>query len=290
MVKTYVIERKYSDEELLEYEGRFIADTIYDKIIDHSCDVYVKEKDGSKKLILKFRKNCIPEKYCKLAEDSYLKFTISRTTTNRGMATGKIDKSGKTMIKSGNFVMTEKINSNIAGYFDRPSMQQIQKYRKGIPRYVCRQTGFTSKFPELWENSLPFIKVCDKLQKELTPEAHKLQLKQAKKKSKYQIANTCYSTITLNYNWRTALHKDAGDFEEGFGNLVVIDDNNYEGGYTGFPCIGCCVDVRRGDFLAMDVHEFHGNTKMKLKKGKKSYQRLSVVLYLRKHLIDCVEI
>ena len=32
------------------------------------------------------------------------------------------------------------------------------------------------------------------------------------------------------------------------------------GGYTCFPQFGIGVDVRRGDFLAMDVHEWHMTT------------------------------
>ena len=64
--------------------------------------------------------------------------------------------------------------------------------------------------------------------------------------------------------------------------LVVLEKGNYKGGCTGFPQFGVCVDVRQGDFLGMDVHEWHCNTKIKGKKtknkdGKKEeqYTRLS---------------
>ena len=50
----------------------------------------------------------------------------------------------------------------------------------------------------------------------------KEELDQANKQPHYKIKNTCFSTITINRNFRTALHKDAGDFSEGFGNLTVI--------------------------------------------------------------------
>ena len=56
----------------------------------------------------------------------------------------------------------------------------------------------------------------------------------------------------------------------------------YTGGYLGFPRWGICVDVRQGDFLAMDVHEYHSNTPI-IGDG-----RLSVVCYLRKKMINCV--
>jgi hypothetical protein len=155
-----------------------------------------------------------------------------------------------------------------------------------------------------WKHSLPFIKEANKQFKKLVPERHSVQLKRAKKTKDFQIENTAFSTITLNYNYQTALHKDKGDFEEGFGNLLVLEkdkcsdsSNNvisYKGGYTGFPQYGVAVDVRQGDFLAMDVHQWHCNTTISdghIPSNKKSkdetYGRLSIVCYLRKNMIKC---
>ena len=73
--------------------------------------------------------------------------------------------------------------------------------------------------------------------------------------------------------------------EEGYGNLVVLEEGKYKGGYTGFPQYGVCVDARNGDFLAMDVHEWHCNTK--IIPVTKDYTRLSMVAYLRKNMIKC---
>ena len=91
---------------------------------------------------------------------------------------------------------------------------------------------------------------------------YKKQLERAQQ-TKFVIEDTALSTITINYNWRTGLHKDAGDYPEGFGNLLVCEEGKYEGGYLGFPQFGVCFDVREGDFLAMDVHQWHSNTKIK---------------------------
>ena len=43
------------------------------------------------------------------------------------------------------------------------------------------------------------------------------------KKSHLKIPETAFSTITINRNFRTALHRDAGDYKDGFGNLTVIN-------------------------------------------------------------------
>ena len=81
----------------------------------------------------------------------------------------------------------------------------------------------------------------------MIPSRHKIQHKRAHE-TPFVIDNTAFSTVTINYNWRTALHKDAGDLREGYGNLVVLEEGDYEGGSTGFPQFGICVDVREGDF------------------------------------------
>ena len=94
----------------------------------------------------------------------------------------------------------------------------------------------------------------DKQFKRLIPKNHKIQYDRAHE-TDYVIGNTAFSTVTINHNWRTALHQDAGDLKEGFGNLVILQEGDYDGGYLGFPQFKVAVDPY-GDFLAMDVH--HG--------------------------------
>ncbi len=188
------------------------------------------------------------------------------------------------------------------------------KRTRKVSKIPCRTTKFTREQVAKWKHSIPFIKEANKQFRQLVPERHSVQLKRAKKTKDFQIENTAFSTITLNYNYQTALHKDKGDLEEGFGNLLVLekdkcsDSNNvisYKGGYTGYPQYGVAVDVRQGDFLAMDVHQWHCNTPISdsdvlsskdsksknSKSSKKSkdqtYGRLSIVCYLRKNMIKC---
>ena len=113
---------------------------------------------------------------------------------------------------------------------------------------------------------------------------HKKQFKRAHE-TEFVIGNTAFSTLTINYNWRTALHQDAGDYKDGFGNLVILEEGKYKGGELGFPRYKVAVDVRNGDFLAMNVHEWHCNTKIVPK--TKDYTRLSIVSYLREKMLRC---
>ena len=168
--------------------------------------------------------------------------------------------------------------SNIIGYYDK------RDRNLGANAPPCRTTAFTSQQVDKWDNVQPLLHAIDKQFKKLIPKNHKIQYNRAHE-SNYVIGNTAFSTVTINHNWRTALHKDAGDLKDGFGNLVILEEGNYDGGYLGFPQFKVAVDPRNGDFLAMDVHEWHCNTK--IKPISKDYTRLSIVAYLRDKMINC---
>ena len=178
---------------------------------------------------------------------------------------------------------------------------------------MCRMTKFTKEQPKKWNQVVPLIEEINKQYKLLTPEYYKIQMERASMVPKFQIPNTAYSTITVNYDWRTSIHKDKNDYDEGIGNLTVLEKaksskeyneinktnktnkskdskksiSEYVGGYTGgylaFPKFGICIDVRQTDTLAMDVHQYHANTEI-IGEG-----RLSVVCYLRKNIIKCMK-
>jgi hypothetical protein len=80
-------------------------------------------------------------------------------------------------------------------------------------------------------------------------------------------------------NFQTTIHKDVGDDPQGFGNLSVIEYGKYTGGETCFPQYGIGFDVRTGDVLFMNVHEWHGN--LPIHKEDPEARRLSIVCYLR---------
>ena len=330
-VKIITLKPILSKEEINKKEGQYFSESHYTKhnsIVNVDTDVYGIEEDGGKKLLFKFRKHVIPDKICINAYNALEKHAKHKNS-NRGAAAGKL-KLSKLPTHVGKITKTDSFRvfyktksgkvsrdnisnisqSNIAGYYDRPdrnnyniknnknnknnkNSKKTKKHKLEIP--MCRTTQFTKKNVDKWNNTIPLIKEADKLFKKLVPDRYKIQLDRAKKTPAFQIANTAYSTITINYNWRTASHCDNGDLDEGFGNLIVLekaksslkdmknmkDMKDYTGGYLGFPRWGICVDVRQGDFLAMDVHEFHCNTPI-IGDG-----RLSVVCYLRKKMINC---
>jgi len=217
-------------------------------------------------------------------------------------------------------------SSNIAGYYDKPDRNAYTKLKNrnvknskskiktrasrtsrasrasrksslatdihGVP--MCRMTKFTREQPKKWSLVVPLIEEVNKQYEILTPEYYKIQIERANMVPKFQISNTAYSTITVNYDWRTSIHKDKNDYDEGFGNLTVLEKAKsmnttinksigYKGGYLAFPKFGVCIDIRQTDILAMDVHQYHANTEIK------GEGRLSVVGYLRKKIINCMK-
>jgi hypothetical protein len=321
MVKELLVSQIMTDEEISDREGEYFPESHYHTILTYDCDVYKKVRKGDKyvkgDILLKFRKNVIP----KSATDNALKGlrdASKKKHENRGAAAGVLDRKKMPayigeFIKPGKFrtgfvsahsgktskqATSNLSQSNIVGFFDVPDRN---KKGKGAP---CRLTAFNRDNPELWENTLPFFERCDQIFKKLTPERHEIQRRRAQSTPNFAISNTAFSTVTINYSWRTGLHRDAGDLKEGFGNLVVIEDfenkNKYKGCYLGFPQYGVAADPRTGDFLSMDVHEWHGNTEFipvsKQISGKQKdkdvindwyFNRLSIVMYLRDKMIRC---
>ncbi len=181
---------------------------------------------------------------------------------------------------------------------------------KNFADLPCRLTHFTRTNYEKYQTGLPFIQRIDTLFKNLIPEAYARQRSRADEKPHLKIPETCFSTVTINRNFRTALHRDAGDFKGGFGNLTVIERGKYHGGYTVFPQFGVAINLRNNDFVAMDVHQWHANTELyETEEDKayneslpndfkdnpevgtaglyKKYTRISFVCYLREKIATC---
>jgi hypothetical protein len=272
-VPVYTVRKLLTDEETVAQKGKFVTDDMYPVVLKEDADVYT--EDG--KLLLRFRKSVLSQNAIDGAYDGLKEF-MKRVTTDRGMASGS-EKGLQTGQK-------KPVMSNIIGYFDKWSISQKSTFKRSGIRYPgpCRLCTFNVKWPERWRKVVPLVKEINKQYEELCPNEYADQRKAAKS-TPFHIEGTAFSTVTTNLNFRTAAHTDSGDWPTGFGNLVVIEKGaNYEGAYTGFPQYGVAVDCRNGDFLAMDVHQVHGNSPMDPKDD--TSQRLSLVSYLREGIIE----
>ena len=301
-----------TDEEIDGKEG-----TYFDEkgclIIKHDADIY----DTEGNLLAKFRKNVFPKTVVELGWESFHK--AAGASRSRGAAAGPIDakskywKKRKIVKNNGWWAMYEQdgkvakmrvnntVFSSVVGYFEKTPFAKVP----------CRMTSYTQKFFEGYKQGIPFLQAINQQFKRLVPGPYKKQLDRIKKTPEYRIADTAFSSVTINRNFRTALHKDAGDFKEGYGNLTVLERGKYHGGETLFPQFGVGFDLRSGDFVAMDVHQWHCNTNMYETASDKAFNktleaiptyensnigahgedfpwtRISFVCYVREKLDDC---
>lgn len=305
-IDTIIIEKIQDDSYMANREGHWFGNKDYIKTINKNTDCVYLDDENKYKVLFRFRKNVIDNNLTKLANKCWKKYAM-KLHNNRGAAAGLLDRKkmakyigklvnpnsfrskyiGRYTNKLHKQLISNDAPSNIIGYFD--------KFDRNIgqSRIPCRLTAFTSQHKDLWEESIPFIKRINYLFKELMPKEYKIQHGRAHK-TKFVIEDTAYSTLTINHNWRTALHRDKGDYIDGFGNLSVAEEGEYSGGCLGFPQFGIKmngkkgpinIDVRNGDFLAMDVHEWHCNTEIVGKTN--DYSRLSIVAYLRENMLRC---
>ena len=271
-IPVYVVRKLYTDEETQEFKAKFIDDDQYKVVLKDDADVYT--EDGE--LLLRFRKNVLPAKHIEETYDALKEF-MKKTSTDRGTASGS-DRGLDTGQKI-------PVMSNILGYFDKWAVSQKSTFKLSGIRSPgpCRLCAFNVRYPDKWRRVIPLIKDIDAQYEKLCPKEHAAQRKAARS-TPFHITGTAFSTITTNLNFRTAAHMDSGDWPAGLGNLVVIEHGApYKGAYTGFPQYGVAVDVRTGDFLAMDVHQVHGNSPMT--PADDTSQRLSLVSYLREGIV-----
>jgi hypothetical protein len=167
------------------------------------------------------------------------------------------------------------VNSGIAGWFDR------------YPRIPYgRATAYTQNYPEKFALAYPFLQSLSRGFRDLLPWRYSNQQAAAEKiDSRFLVPGTPFSTITVNSNFRTAAHRDAGDFTNGLSNLLVLsNDGNYTGGYLVLPEVRIAVNVRPGDLLLVNNHEvIHGNTPIVAESGS---ERISLVCYLRENMLN----
>jgi len=167
------------------------------------------------------------------------------------------------------------VNSGIAGWFDR------------YPRIPYgRATAYTQNHYDKFKMAFPFLQSLDKGFKKLLPWRWGNQRAAADKiDPRFLVPGTVFTTVTVNKTFRTACHRDAGDFTEGLSNLLVLSNNGkFTGGYLVFPEYRIAVNVRPGDLLLVNNHEIiHGNTPIETYDDG---ERISLVCYLREKMLE----
>lgn len=274
------------------YQGKFLDDSAFDTLITEDTDGYT----IGGQMLFRFRKGAIEFNVLKEGYEG-MKWGV-RLTEARGTAAGDSFKRIRTDGSVTNTTVNNRVETGAMGYMDKNAMV----------RY-CRQTAFTTEYFKEFQRGMPFVHRVNELYEELCPEHYRRQLNIARGTNRnYVIDDTAFTTVTVNRNFQTAVHKDSGDFPRGFGNLIVYrEGDEWTGSYFCLPQYRVAIDLRNTDILFVDVHKWHGNTPFhnfkpaptpfsgsKLNPLKDYYinnpgqdMRFSFVLYYREFMITC---
>lgn len=251
--------------------GKFISDADIKTVYKEDIDLYDKE---SGKCIAILRKGVIPGEVQAQTFKALLKAanpSLTRGTASGEPGTFNVRASGKRSKTS----EAPPVDSGIVGYFDRKARTPY-----------CRMTAFTARNFAKFKMAYPMVSLVNAYYRLLMPREFNRQLTMCAKTSPdFVIPSTVFTTITVNKNYRTAVHKDSGDFKGGFGNLVAMRKGYFEGGILCLVRWGVGFDLQNGDLLLMDVHQWHANTPLKLIDPKAT--RLSLVMYYRENMVKC---
>jgi hypothetical protein len=210
------------------------------------------------------------------------------TTDNRGLASGY--QRAKTK-GSATRTRTPHVSSSIIGSFDPQP-----------PRRYCRLTAFSGRELDRWQGLFPLFQRINGYFKKYVPERYSNQEGFANRTHPdWRIADTVFTTVTVNRSYPTGVHTDSGDLDEGFSTLAVLRRGSYTGGTFAIVAHRIGVDMQHGDLLLMDAHEWHGNTAMFCSvcgegMGAAEYfpdhtacdtERISVVSYYRSKMAVC---
>ena len=268
-METYKLKKQLTDEQTEKLKGKYLNDKNYDLLITEDADGY----DVNGNLLFRFRKNAMPLETLILGVNSF-KDSIE-VTESRGYASGSSHKRIRKDGSVSNITVGNKVESGSVGYMDSSAMV---KY--------CRKTAFAKNYFDKFKQGIPFVQFIDKKYKELCPAHYAKQKAIADGTNKnYIIDNTSFTTVTVNKNFRTAVHQDAGDYPDGFGNLIAYREGDWTGGYFCLPQYKVAIDLQNTDMLFVDVHQWHGNTD--LINTNEDFLRISFVLYYREYMYKC---
>lgn len=269
MVQTLKLKRVLTPAQGDALHKKFLTSDNVETLVDYDCDGY----DLNGKMLFRYRKNAIPMEILKQGVDAF-KGSI-QLTDGRGSASGSSHKRVRKDGSVSNITVGNKVLSGNVGYMDSGAMV-----------HYCRKTAFARDYFEKFQEGIPFVKHIDNLYKELCPEHYAKQKAIAEGTNKnYVIGDTSFTTVTVNRNFATAVHKDAGDYPEGFGNLIIYREGHYEGSYFCLPEYGVGIDMQNQDVLFADVHSWHGNTPYE--NTSEDFMRIAFVMYYREYMYQC---
>lgn len=239
---------RISDADLDAKVGRIVTDTDFNAVL--TGPARLRGPDG--KLLAVYLPGVLADAM-DTAWDTLSSIRI--VTDNRGAASGTPREQRGDQKRT----RTRRIMSATVGAVDPgPSVT-----RAGGRLPVCRLTAWTGKHLPEWTALEPLFQQIAGHYAEQVPERYAAQLAVAEATHPdWVIPGTPFTTVTVNNTYSTGVHQDAGDLPEGFSTLAVARRGNYSGGLLVLARYRVAIDLRHGDLLLFDAHEWHGNTAM----------------------------
>ena len=259
--------------------GKRLDRSCYDVLVggDEPADVF--KYDGSP--LLKYRPRWFSSELCTAVVPACRR--AAQATDNRGMAAGEAEEFGGEIrgqrVRSdgvvSNTVSAKSVRSGIVGYFNRTARAPF-----------CRATSFVVSEAAAWQSFLPYIERADEGFREFMPDRWARQNEYARRTaSDWIIPQSTFTTVTVNRNFQTATHRDAGDLAAGFGVMSCLRNDRYDGAFLVFPAHRVAVNFAHGCLALADVHEWHGNTAFE--RMRAFYERITLVFYYREKMVHC---
>lgn len=270
-ISKVILTRFNTDKELRKKEGEFFDDAEY-KEIDFDCDCY----DGNAEFVCSIRKNVIP----KDTITDYKPIFFDKND-NRGMSGGKINMDNllgyKNITKDNirvindykyirikkdgtetKFRLSNPVRSNIIGYFDYINHKTINGKKTNV-----RKIGITSHTNEISLNTLePLTRIVDKYYKEIQPDKYWETKRELTEKGfkEFIYKDTLFTTITINTDFRTGLHKDKNNYNY-IGCMAVMNDGDeqFTGGELLLPAFRVRCKLSAGDLIVFNSNTYHTN-------------------------------
>lgn len=205
----------------------------------------------------------------------------TRLSRNRGMASGSKRLKHDGIRRS----YTQPIASAVVGAVD-PMGQNL----------YCRLTSWTGRNLPAWQTLHPLLRAVAGHLESQVPQRYAAQLQAAQDSDPaWIVPGTPFSTVTVNNTYPTGVHTDKGDLDAGFSTIACLRRGDYTGGQLVFPAYRVAVDLRDGDLLLMDAHDWHGNCPIVCRCGDRlngpceqcGAERISVVSYFRTKITQC---
>lgn len=260
-----------SSRTQLDWSGKFVDESNFDILLNESAEV--RKPDGT--LLLVLLKNALSKESVGKAW-SVLK-EMHLISNNRGIATGS---EGKQRMRMDGTMSAQRVaepcESGIIGYFERT-----------VRFPYCRPCAWNQNNPDKWVKLLPMFQEVSKLYEQNANERWTKQKEIVDKTCKdFVIPETVFTTVTVNKNFRTACHLDAGDLPQGISCMSLIRQGKYQGGDIVFPDFRVAAKLDTCDLIIFDPHEFHGNTK--IIPMSEDYVRCTLVYYYRELVQQCL--